>query len=90
MFWDIIQAFWRNVTVFLQNKLSMNTELSYKKISFCNDSYPNENGKDNAVSINFILLLANISYLNVKTEKKYYVCFNLKLVYLREEDWKKS
>ena len=34
MFWEchIIQAFWRNVTVFLQNKLSINTELSYKKI----------------------------------------------------------
>jgi len=32
----------------------------------------------------------NISYLNVKTEKKHHVCFNLKLVYMREEDWKKS
>ena len=32
----------------------------------------------------------NISYLNVKTEKKHHVCFNFKSVYLREEDWKKS
>jgi len=31
----------------------------------------------------------NISYLNVKIEKKHHVCFNLKLVYLREEDWQK-
>ena len=56
VYWEchIIQAFWRNVTVFLQNKLSINIELSYKNISFCNDSYPNVNGKDKSVSINFI------------------------------------
>ena len=62
MFWEchIIQAFWRNVTVFLQNKLSINTEFSYKKISFCNDSYPNGNGKDN------LLLLITISSIIIK------------------------
>jgi len=31
-----------------------------------------------------------IPYLNVKTEKKNHVCFNLKLVYLGDEDGKKS
>ena len=72
MFWEchIIQAFWRNVTVFLQNKLSINTELSYKKISFCNDSYPNVNGKNKSVSINFILLLANYSIFKCKNRKE--------------------
>jgi len=60
MYWKchIIQAFWRNVTVFLQNKLSNNIELSYKKKYFCNESYQNVNGKDKSVSINFNLLLA--------------------------------
>jgi len=77
MFWEchIIQAFWRNVTVFLQNKLSINIELSYKKKS---------------ISINFILLLAKYYIFKCKkTEKKHHLCFNLKLVYFREEDWKK-
>jgi len=46
--------------VFLQNNLSNNIELSYKNISFCNDSYPTANGKDKSVSIYFI------SYLDVK------------------------
>jgi len=55
------------------------------KVSFCNESYPNVNGKDKSVYINFI----NSLYLDVKTEKKHHVCFTLKLVYLREEDWKK-
>jgi len=32
--------------VFLQNKLSINIELSYKKISFWSDLYPNVIGKD--------------------------------------------
>ena len=72
MFWEchIIQAFWRNVTVFLQNKLSINTELSYKKISFCNDSYPNVNGKDKSVSINFILFLAKYFIFKCKNRKE--------------------
>ena len=85
MLWEchIIQAFWRHVTVFLQNKLS------YKEISFCNDSYPNVNGNDKSVSINFNLLLAKYFIFKCKTEKKHHACFNLKLVYLREEDWKK-
>ena len=91
MFWEchIIQALWRNVTVFLQNKLSINNELRYKKISFCNDSYPNVNGKDKSVSINFILLLAKHFIFKCKNRTET-PCFNLKLVYLREEDWKKS
>ena len=76
--------------VFLQNKLSFNIEFSYKKISFCNDSYPNVNGKHKSVSINFILLLAKYFVSKCKHRKKHHVCFNLKLVYLREEDWKKS
>jgi len=71
MFWEchISQAFWRNVTVFLQNKLSINTELSYKKKSFCNDSYPNVNGKYKTVSINFILLLAKYVIFKCKNRK---------------------
>jgi len=72
MFWEchIIQAFWRNVTVFLQNKLSINTELSYKEISFCNDSYPNINEKYKSVSINFILLLAKYFIFKCKNRKE--------------------
>ena len=66
----IIQAFWRNVTVFLQNELSINSELIYKKISFCNDSYPNVNGKDKSVSINFILLLAKYFISKCKNRKE--------------------
>jgi len=81
MFWEchIIQAFWRNVTVFLQNKLSINIELSYKKISYCNDSYPNVNRKKKEVSLNFILLLAKYFIFRCKTEKKHHAYF---------KDWK--
>ena len=64
------KPFWRNVTVFLQNKLSINIELSYKNISFCNDSYRNVNGKDKSVSINFILLLAKYFIFNCKKQKR--------------------
>ena len=66
MFWEynIIQAFWRHVTVFLQNKLS------YKEISFCNDSYPNVNGNDKSVSINFNLLLAKYFIFKCKNRKE--------------------
>jgi len=35
-------------------KLSINSQLSYKKNSFCNDSYPNVNGNDKSVYINFV------------------------------------
>ena len=64
------KPFWRIVTVFLQNKLSINIELSYKNISFCNDSYRNVNGKDKSVSINFILLLAKYFIFNCKNKKE--------------------
>jgi len=41
----------------------------------------------------FLLILfyfwLNISYFDVRTEKKHQACFNLKSVYRREEDWKK-
>ena len=65
MFWEynIIQAFWRHVTVFLQNKLS------YKEIFFCNDSYPNVNG-NKSFSINFNLLLAKYFIFKCKNRKE--------------------
>ena len=74
---------------FLVKIKNKNTELSCQKISFCNDSFTNVNGKDKSVTINFILHLANILFLNVNTEKKHHVCYNLQTIYLREEDWKK-
>ena len=43
---------------------------SYKKISFCNDSYPNVNGKDKSVSINFILLLTKYFIFKCKNRKE--------------------
>ena len=45
--------------------------------------------KINQFLLTLFYFLENISYLNVKTEKKHNVCFNLKFVYMREEDWKK-
>ena len=47
-----------------------NTVCVYKKISFCNDSYPNVNGKDKSVSINFILLLAKKFIFKCKNRKE--------------------
>jgi len=44
--------------------------------------------KINQFILTLVYFWPNSSYLDVKTEKKHHVCFTLKLVYLREEDWK--
>ena len=45
--------------------------------------------KINHFLLTLYYFLQNISYLDVKTEMKHHVCFNFKLVYPKEEDWKK-
>jgi len=72
--------------VFLQNKLSINTELSYKKISFCNDSYPNVNGKNKSVSINFILLL-HYSIFKCKNRKETPCMFQFEISISERRGW---
>ena len=70
--------------VFLQNKLSINTELSYKKISFCNDSYPNVNGKNKSVSINFIL---HYSIFKCKNRKETPCMFQFEISISERRGW---
>ena len=64
----------------IQNKLSINIELSYKNISFSNDSYPNVNGKDKSVSINFILLLAKYFMFRCKHRKETPCMFQFEII----------
>ena len=63
MFWEchITQAFWRNVTVFLQNKLSINIELVIRKILFVMTHIQMLMEKINQFPLTLFYLLQNIS-----------------------------